>query len=91
MGMCHFCKYISADVHFTSAKILYFRMLWPATVLVFPLFPNLCDLLKRGRHLTPMSYQHLIFTVVTPRIFPPRFNPGVPLSLSPEVLFVKNF
>jgi hypothetical protein len=36
--------YISADVHarvFTSAIIYYFRMRWPSTVLVFPLFTTL--------------------------------------------------
>jgi hypothetical protein len=39
--------YILDDVHarvFTSAKILYYRMQWPTTELVFPLFPTLLSL-----------------------------------------------
>jgi hypothetical protein len=65
---------LSADIYnkvFTSAKISHYRMQWPTTVLVFPLFPTLLDLLKRGQHLTPMQMQHLIYTIVTPRLFPP--------------------
>jgi hypothetical protein len=41
---------LSADVHarvFNSAKSLYFRMQWPTTVLVVPLFQTLLKL-KRG-------------------------------------------
>jgi hypothetical protein len=42
--------YITADVHswaFTSAIIQFYRMQWPTTVLVFPLFPTLLWLIKK--------------------------------------------
>jgi hypothetical protein len=60
-SLLYYC--ISADVHamvFTSAKILYFRMLWPTTVLVFPLVPTLLVLIKKRAP----PYPHAIATSV---------------------------
>jgi hypothetical protein len=63
-------QYISADVYgrvFTSAIIQYYRMQWPGTVLVFPLFPTLLWQFKKRAPPYPhaLVISDIYCTVVT--------------------------
>jgi hypothetical protein len=62
---------IFCSVVFTIAKIKFFRMQWPTTVLVFPLFPTLLELIeKRAAPYPPEITTSDTYSSYS-RIFPP--------------------